>query len=165
MSDRHAHIATLPYRPCVGIMILNREGAIFAGQRVDSPSGAWQMPQGGIDPGETPQQAALREMTEETGIPPSAVRVLRESARWLDYDLPSHLVSRLWGGRYRGQTQRWFAIAFDGDDGMIDLDAHQREFREHAWMAPDELIMKIVPFKRDTYGAVFHEFEDLLHRS
>ncbi|MEM9782273.1 MAG: RNA pyrophosphohydrolase [Pseudomonadota bacterium] len=164
MADRHAHIAALPYRPCVGIMLLNGEGKIFAGQRLDSPSGAWQMPQGGIDPGESPHDAALREMTEETGIPPSSVRVLRESRQWLDYDLPAHLVGRLWGGRYRGQTQRWFAIAFDGGDDEIDLDAHEREFREYTWMAPDDLIVKIVPFKRDTYGAVFREFEDLLTR-
>ncbi|MEL6266247.1 MAG: RNA pyrophosphohydrolase [Pseudomonadota bacterium] len=164
MANRSSKIASLPYRPCVGIVLLNREGHIFAGQRVDSSAGAWQMPQGGIDPGESPQDAAIRELHEETGIPATSVRILRESAQWLDYDLPTHLVGRLWGGRFRGQTQRWFAIAFDGTDDQIDLDAHEREFREWTWMAPDELILRIVPFKRDTYGAVFAEFEDLIRR-
>lgn len=164
MADRPASIANLPYRPCVGIVLINRAGHIFAGQRVDSSANAWQMPQGGIDPGETPEEAALRELREETGIPPGKVRVLRESRQWLAYDLPSHLVGRLWGGRYRGQTQRWFAIAFDGTDADIDLDAHEREFRTYAWMEPDELILRIVPFKRDTYGSVFAEFSDLIRR-
>ncbi|MEO0959448.1 MAG: RNA pyrophosphohydrolase [Pseudomonadota bacterium] len=164
MTDRSSASVHLPYRPCVGIVLLNREGEIFAGQRVDSSQDAWQMPQGGIDPGESPREAALRELREETGVHPNKAEILRESAQWLDYDLPAHLIGRLWGGRYRGQSQRWFAIRFEGEDSDIDLDAHEREFRQWAWMAPDELIMRIVPFKRDTYGAVFKEFEDLLRR-
>ncbi|MEM6488711.1 MAG: RNA pyrophosphohydrolase [Pseudomonadota bacterium] len=164
MTDRPDAIAALPYRSCVGIMLINPAGHIFAGQRIDSSTDAWQMPQGGIDPGEGPMEAALRELTEETGIPADRVQVLRESARWLDYDLPAHLIPRLWGGRYRGQSQRWFALGFEGPDSLIDLDAHVREFREWAWMPPDELIHRIVPFKRDTYGAVFHEFADLIGR-
>ncbi|MGF1553141.1 MAG: RNA pyrophosphohydrolase [Paracoccaceae bacterium] len=162
--DRPDSIAHLPYRPCVGIVLLNRRGHIFAGQRVDGSANAWQMPQGGIDPGETPEQAALRELQEETGIPPEKVEVLRESRQWLAYDLPAHLVGRLWGGRYRGQTQRWFAIRFDGTDADIDLGAHEREFRTYTWMEPDELILRIVPFKRDTYGSVFAEFSNLIRR-
>ncbi|MEL6196681.1 MAG: RNA pyrophosphohydrolase [Pseudomonadota bacterium] len=164
MAEKSAAYAELPYRPCVGIVLLNSRGEIFAGQRVDSSYEAWQMPQGGIDEGESPRDAAIRELYEETGIPEHRVRILRESERWLDYDLPEHLVGRLWRGRYRGQTQRWFAIAFDGEDSEVNLDAHEREFRTWTWMAPDELILRIVPFKRDTYGAVFAEFDDLLRR-
>jgi putative (di)nucleoside polyphosphate hydrolase len=155
-------IARLPYRPCVGLVLLNPAGLIFAGQRLDSPYDAWQMPQGGIDEGETPREAALRELGEETGIRPRHVRVLRESARWLPYDLPEHLVGKLWGGRYRGQKQRWFALGFEGTDDEIDIRTEEPEFSRWAWMPPDELIEKIVPFKRDTYAAVFREFADLM---
>lgn len=157
-----ADLSALPYRPCVGLVVLNRDGLIFAGQRIDSPYDAWQMPQGGIDAGETPRTAALRELAEETGIAPARVRILRESARWLDYDLPAHLVGRLWQGRYRGQTQRWFALRFEGDDSEIDIETHTPEFNRWAWMPRDALIARIVPFKRDTYAAVFDEFADLL---
>ena len=152
----------LPYRPCVGLMLLNREGKIFAGQRVDNPNDAWQMPQGGIDEGESPAEAALRELREETGIHPSAVEVLRESAYWHRYDLPAGLVRRLWGGRFRGQKQRWFALRYEGPDDGIDIETEDPEFRAWAWMPHDELIRKIVPFKRDTYTQVFDEFLDLI---
>ncbi|MEM7499528.1 MAG: RNA pyrophosphohydrolase [Pseudomonadota bacterium] len=162
LSD--ANLAALPYRPCVGLMLLNPAGHIFAGQRTDSSQDAWQMPQGGIDPGESPAEAALRELGEETGIRPERVDILRESVHWRDYDLPPHLVPKLWGGRYRGQTQRWFALRFAGEDAEIDIAAHDQEFSRWTWMSPDELILRIVPFKRDTYGAVFAEFSDLLRR-
>ncbi len=152
----------LPYRPCVGLMLLNREGKIFAGQRLDNQNDAWQMPQGGIDDGETPDQAALREMREETGIHPDQVQVLRESAYWHKYDLPPGLVRRLWNGRYRGQKQRWFALRYLGDDSGVDIDTHEPEFRAWSWMAHEDLIHKIVPFKRDTYMQVFDEFDDLI---
>ena len=152
----------LPYRPCVGLVVLDARGRIFAGQRVDTPYDAWQMPQGGIDEGETPREAALRELREETGIPPEKAEVLRESREWLHYDLPRHLVPRVWGGRYRGQKQRWFALRFHGTDADIDLDHHHREFSRWAWMERDELLARIVPFKRDTYARVFAEFDDLL---
>ena len=155
-------IEKLPYRPSVGLVVLNRDGHIFAGQRLDSSMDAWQMPQGGIDKGETPVQAALRELTEETGIPASKVEVLRESSEWHAYDLPHHLVAKLWKGRYRGQKQRWFALQFHGTDADVRIDTHEPEFREWAWMPEAELIRKIVPFKRDTYSRVFAEFADIL---
>ena len=157
-------IASLPYRPCVGLMLLDRRGCIFAGQRIDNPMNAWQMPQGGIDPGETAEGAALRELGEETGIAPASVRVLRESADWHRYDLPVHLVPRLWGGRFRGQAQRWFAMRFIGRDDEIDIATDHAEFRRWAWMPARELLDCIVPFKRDTYAKVFAEFADLIDR-
>ncbi|MEM9062837.1 MAG: RNA pyrophosphohydrolase [Pseudomonadota bacterium] len=155
-------IENLPYRPCVGLMVLNDAGRIFAGQRIDGPDGAWQMPQGGIDPGEAPAEAALRELREETGIKPDEARILRESGHWRDYDLPRHLIAKLWGGAYRGQSQKWFAIRHLGPETGINIATEEPEFREWAWLPPDELMEKIVPFKRDTYAGVFEEFSDLL---
>lgn len=157
-----AEIDALPYRPCVGLMILNPENLVFAGQRRDSSFDAWQMPQGGIDRGETPLQAALREMGEETGLTPAQVTLLRESRDWLDYDLPRELVPKLWKGRYRGQAQRWFAFRFPGPDDAVNIATEEPEFTHWCWMAPDALIERIVPFKRDVYAKVFREFADLL---
>ena len=154
-------IDALPYRPCVGLVILDPAGRIFAGQRIDGMYDAWQMPQGGIDAGETPREAGLREMTEETGITPDKAEILRESREWLPYDLPRHLVPKLWGGRFRGQKQRWLAIRFRGADTDVNIETDEPEFRVWSWMAHDDLIRRIVPFKRDTYMRVFEEFGDL----
>ena len=165
MSLTDSQIDALPYRPCVGVMLLNRAGLIFAGQRVDNPADAWQMPQGGIDPGESPRAAALRELCEEVGIDAGQVEVLRESTVWLPYDLPRTLVPRLWQGRFRGQTQRWFAMRFLGPDDAIDIQTDEPEFRAWAWMRHDDLAAKIVPFKRDIYARVFEEFADLIGRA
>ena len=164
MTFTDRNIEALPYRPCVGLVLLNRDGLVFAGQRIDNPEDAWQMPQGGIDEGESPREAALRELGEETGIDRSDVRLLRESAVWLPYDLPASLVPRLWGGRFRGQRQRWFALRFVGPDDSVNIETDTPEFRNWAWMHHDELIDRIVPFKRDTYARVFQEFADLLGR-
>lgn len=157
-----AEIRALPYRPCVGVVLTNAEGLIFAGQRLDSTAEAWQMPQGGIDPGEAPLDAALRELREETGVPASAVEVLAEASDWIAYDLPVELVPKLWKGRYRGQQQRWFLMRLTGDDALIDIATPEPEFRAWRWAAPDTLIDMIVPFKRATYRAVFDAFRDRL---
>ncbi len=153
-------INALPYRPCVGIMICNLEGRIFAGQRIDSHMDAWQMPQGGVEKDEDPRDAALRELEEETGIPAHAVEILAETADWIPYDLPHHLVPKLWKGRYRGQKQRWFLMRFLGDDDLINIETEHPEFNRWCWLRPEDLLTRIVPFKKDTYERVIREFHE-----
>ena len=156
-----AEIAALPYRPCVGLMILNQAHDIFVGQRRDFKSDAWQMPQGGVDPGEAPLEAALRELWEETGITRDKVTLLAESADWIPYDLPASVVPRLWEGRYRGQTQKWFAFRFQGADADVNIETEHPEFIRWAWSPRNEVLERIVPFKRATYRKVLSEFDHL----
>ena len=153
----------LPLRPCVGVCLANTAGLVFAGERIDTP-GAWQMPQGGIDNGETAREAALRELTEETGLLPESVLVEAEAPGWIDYELPVELVGRVWKGRYRGQSQRWFLMRYHGPDAAVDLTVHQVEFSRWRWMAPDEVLDAIVPFKREVYRKVFDAFAGRLAR-
>ena len=158
MSER-AHPSGLPYRPGVGIMLLNADGRVFTGQRLDSKLEAWQMPQGGIDPGEEPRATAFRELAEETGI--VNAEIIAESRDWLYYDLPDDLIGTIWRGRYCGQRQKWFAMRFLGRDADVNIATEHPEFRSWRWSTLDELAGMIVPFKRDLYEAVLAEFAHL----
>jgi len=155
----------LPYRPCVGLTVFNKDGLAFIGRRIEGPEHidnihVWQMPQGGIDPGEDPWPAALRELREETNI--SSVDRLAEIADWLTYDIPPEIAGQAWKGRYRGQTQKWFALRFTGDDREIDIaypaGGHEPEFVEWRWEKLPNLPDLVVPFKRNVYERVVAEF-------
>ncbi len=158
-------IARLPYRRNVGVMLVNPQGGVFVGQRMDSETPAWQMPQGGIDPGEDARDAALRELQEETGVAPALVTVEAETGDWIPYDLPLELVPNIWKGRFRGQEQKWFLMRFHGTDDQVRIDAddHQ-EFSEWRWLPHDQLVAQIVPFKRAVYARVVEEFRPYLER-
>ncbi|WP_252257955.1 RNA pyrophosphohydrolase [Erythrobacter aurantius] len=157
-------MSELPYRPCAGFMLVNHERKVFVGQRIDaSAHGFWQMPQGGIDKGEDPQEAALRELEEETGIGAHLVEVIAPASRTMLYDLPPDLLGRVWKGKYRGQEQFWYLGRFLGSDADINLEAHDPpEFNEYRWIAPEQLPELIIPFKRDVYTALVKEFAPLI---
>lgn len=139
-------------------MLMNAEGKVFVGQRLDNRLEAWQMPQGGIDPGEDAETAARRELGEETGIAPDKVELIAEAGRDFDYDLPAELADTVWGGRYRGQRQRWFLFRFTGSDADVDIATAHPEFRAWRWADPAELPELIVPFKRELYRDVLAAF-------
>lgn len=153
MSDAFAH---LPYRPCVGIMLLNAAGDVFTAQRIDQSVEAWQMPQGGIDPGEDALAAAQRELAEEIGT--ASATLLAEHPEWLRYDLPPELMGKVWKGRYRGQEMKWFAMRFDGVDEDINLATEHPEFSIWRWLPMAQLADMIVPFKRDLYARLARDF-------
>lgn len=152
----------LPYRLGVGIMLLDPRDGVFVAQRADMRTAAWQMPQGGIDAGEEPLPAAYRELQEETGV--TSVELLAESRGWLDYDLPLDLIPKLWGGRFRGQRQKWFAMRFLGDEGEIDIFGPHQEFTTWRWAALPEVPELIVPFKAGLYRRILEEFAPLFER-
>lgn len=158
MSD----IASLPYRPCAGVMLLSRTGQVFVGQRLDSTLEAWQMPQGGIDPGEDPLEAAFRELWEETGIVRQHVELVAAPDEELQYDLPDDLIGKVWKGKWRGQRQRWFLFRLNAGDEVIDIETAEPEFRAWRWIDPVELPDVIVPFKRDLYARLLEIFADHL---
>ncbi len=148
----------LPYRPCVGVCLINAQGLIFAGLRKDSTALAWQMPQGGIDDGEKPRAAALRELWEETGVTADLVEFVAKTEDWVTYDLPPELLGRVWGGKYRGQRQKWFLYRYLGNDTQINIATEHPEFSQWKWIAADEMLTSIVPFKRAVYDSVVAEF-------
>lgn len=169
-KTKNLNPSDLPYRPCVGVMILNELGLVWAGRRIKEGnteySGSpklWQMPQGGIDKGETPHQAAFRELYEETGM--TSVTLISEAPDWYHYDLPAHMIGTGLKGKYRGQKQRWFAFRFDGDESEIQINpppgGHSAEFDQWAWKPMRELPDLIVPFKRDVYEQVIAAFAHL----
>jgi putative (di)nucleoside polyphosphate hydrolase len=153
---------SLPYRPCVGIMLLNRDDRVFTARRIDQAVEAWQMPQGGIDAGEAPLPAALRELEEEISVPPGKVTLLHECRDWLTYDLPTELIGKAWKGKYRGQRQKWFAFRFDGQDSDINIDTRHPEFEAWRWQDMRTLPDMIVPFKQALYEKLVAEFSFLL---
>src|SRR5215469_3308569 len=163
---------SLPYRPCVGTMVLNRQGLVFIGRRTEGPehvdlTHVWQMPQGGVDDGEDPWPAALRELREETNI--RSVERLGEIAEWLRYDIPRELIGQAWKGKYRGQTQKWFAMRFTGKESEIDVEhpdgAHEPEFAAWRWEPMANIPDLVVPFKRAVYERVVREFRHLAKAS
>jgi putative (di)nucleoside polyphosphate hydrolase len=158
--SRRLH-ADLPYRPCAGMMVFNCDGRVFVGKRIDQTQEAWQLPQGGIDPGEDPRHAALRELKEEIGT--SNVAFLREHPQWLTYDLPENLIGVVWEGRYRGQRVKWFALRFLGTDREINLATPHPEFSEWKWLDIGDLLPLTVPFKRNLYANAIAAFSDLAH--
>lgn len=152
----------MPYRPCVGVVLINGDGLIFAGQRLDSNAPAWQMPQGGIDDGEKPRAAALRELWEETGVTSDLVEFIGKTNDWVTYDLPDELLGKIWGGKFRGQKQRWFLFRFKGEDDQINIVTEHPEFSNWRWIAADEMLAAIVPFKRPVYEQVVQAFRTYL---
>ncbi len=159
-------MSSLPYRPCAGLTVINHDGLVFVGRRAGGPehidaTHVWQMPPGGIDEGEDPYKAALRELYEETNI--QSVEKLGEIAGWITYDIPREIVGQAWGGKYRGQKQKWYALRFTGDDREINVTApaggHEPEFIDWRWVEMRDLPDLVVPFKRQTYERVVREFK------
>lgn len=156
----HSNSYDPAYRQGVGIMLLNQHSLVFVGQRFDSEFDAWQMPQGGIDPGEDPSAAMYRELEEEVGT--AKVELIAESKQWLKYDLPEKLKASFWGGKYQGQQQKWYLVRLKGGDELININTPHPEFKAYKWVEPMLLPEMIVPFKRELYKAILSEFSSYL---
>ena len=156
-------LSNLPFRPGVGMMIIDKDDRVFVGKRIDSKANGWQMPQGGIDLGETPSSAAMREMEEEIGC--GAGHIIAESKNWYSYRVPDFLIPRLWDGRYCGQKQKWFLIRFTGKDSDINVKTLHPEFDQWKWVKFDELLTHVIPFKLKLYRQVVQEFRQILYQS
>lgn len=150
----------LPYRPCAGVILMNRDGRVFVGQRIDSTLEAWQLPQGGIDPGEDAETAAVRELFEETGVTADKIELIARAPRELTYDLPKDMIGKVWKGKWRGQRQTWFLYRFLGQDGDIRIETERPEFRAWRWIEPASLPAMIVPFKKALYEELLVVFAD-----
>jgi putative (di)nucleoside polyphosphate hydrolase len=148
------------YRPNVGVILVNRDGLVFVAARLDNPADAWQMPQGGIDTDEDPRKAAVRELEEEIGT--DRVEIVAESEGWYEYDLPAELIGKMWGGRFRGQKQKWFVMRFTGKDKHIDINTKHPEFRAWKWVPFEQVPDLIVPFKRALYQELVETFGDVV---
>jgi len=157
---KEINYSCLPFRPGVGMMIINKDNKIFVGKRINSKTNGWQMPQGGIDLGETPSAAALREMKEEIGS--GNGQIIAESKNWYSYRIPDFLVPKLWGGKFCGQKQKWFLIKFLGSNDEIEINTDSPEFEEWKWIAIDELLADVVPFKILLYQKIIKEFSPLI---
>jgi putative (di)nucleoside polyphosphate hydrolase len=149
-------------RPATGVMLINEARKVWVGQRLDSTLEAWQMPQGGLDPGESPREGALRELHEETGIDPALVEIVAQAKEELTYDLPEDLIGKIWKEKWRGQRQTWFLMRFLGTDADVHIDTPDPEFRAWKWAEPDELPAMIVPFKKRLYEQVLESFQEWL---
>ena len=152
------------YRPCVGVMLVNADGKVFVGRRIDTKEGDWwQMPQGGVDKGEDLEPALWRELHEETGVTQKCATLIKRMADDIAYDLPEDLMGKLWGGKYRGQVQTWYLLRFTGSDTDIDLEAHDpAEFCDWKWVDPEDLPGMIIPFKKRVYRTVLEAFRELI---
>lgn len=149
----------LPYRLCAGIMLLNKDGKVFVAKRIDTETHAWQMPQGGIDEGEEPRDAAIRELEEETGV--TDVRIIEEYDGWLTYDLPDELYGKVWKGKYGGQTMKWYVMRYNGKDCEINIKTENAEFSTWKWANMSDLEDIIIPFKKEIYRTLAEKFKDL----